>query len=151
MMATEQLFQVFRVPAAAPLAERVTPRFGTSWQFDFETGEFVVDGGGHVVEADGVTAWAQWCVKAMLCERFAYAIYGPNYGAEIERVHRSPNGEVARAEAERAITEALLADPDRRTLSVGAFVFEQGNDGLEVECEIVPAVGDARTVVAVLA
>ncbi len=143
---TQQLFPVFAVPPLPAATERAKPVSGTSWQFDFEAGEFVVDGSGHLVEVDGETAWAQWCIKAALTERLTYAIYGPNFGAEIDRVHHSPNAETARAEAERALTEALLADDAGRTAQLSGFVFVQAGDELRVECDVTPAVGETRRI-----
>lgn len=143
---TQQLFPVFVVPPLPVSTDRAKPVYGTSWEFDFERGEFVLDGAGRFVAVDGEIAWAQWCVKAVLTERLTYAIYGPNFGAEIDRVHQSPNAETARAEAERAITEALLADPAGRTAAVSGFVFTQDRDELRVECDVTPAVGETRRI-----
>lgn len=115
------------------------PQYGKSWLFDFEKGDFVTDGAGRVVEADGHTAWAQWCVKAVLTERFAYLVYSSDYGAELEQALKQPSRAAVEAELERAITEALLVDP--RTERVTDFAFEWEGDAVKVSFTAVPVIG----------
>ena len=116
------------------------PRYGKSWLFDFKTGDFVIDGAGKVIQTDGHTAWAQWCVKTVLTERFAYLAYSQNYGTEIETALKQPSRQAVEAELERTITEALLMDP--RTEMVRDFQFTWEGDQLRVAFTVVPAVGD---------
>lgn len=118
----------------------LAPRYGSSWFFDFGTGDFAIDGAGKVIQTDGHTAWAQWCVKTVLTERFAYLAYSQNYGTEIETALRQPSRQAVEAELERAITEALLVDP--RTEMVRDFRFTWEGDQLQVAFTVVPAVGD---------
>lgn len=115
------------------------PRYGKSWLFDFEKGDFVLDGAGRVVEADGHTAWVQWCVKTVLTERFAHVIYSTDYGTEIEQALKQPSRRAVEAELERVITEALLVDP--RTERVTDFAFEWDGDIVKVSFTVVPVVG----------
>ena len=119
----------------------LAPRYNKSWLFDFKTGDFVIDGAGRVVQADGYTAWAQWCVKTVVTERFAYLAYSQNYGTEIEAALRQPSRQAVQAELERAITEALLVDP--RTEVVRDFAFEWRGDELYVSFTVIPVVGEA--------
>ncbi len=138
------LFPVFPTSSPAAQAAAAAPKFGTSYLFDFEAGDFVVDGSGRVQTADGQEAWRQWCVKACLTERFEHLVYGPGYGAENGRVRGAVNLEAAKTEAERAITEALLADP--RTAPVTDFDFgDSAGDELRVSFTVTPAVGDPTT------
>ncbi len=114
------------------------PKYGKSWLFDFKKGDFVLDGAGRVVEADGHTAWVQWCIKTILTQRFAYVIYSSDYGTELEEAQKQPDRKAVEIELERAITEALLVDP--RTEMVKDFVFEWEGDTVKVSFVAVPVV-----------
>jgi len=92
-----------------------------------------------VVEADGYQAWAQWCVKAVLTERFAHVIYSDDYGAELEQALKQPSRKAIEAELERVITEALLVDP--RTEVVRDFSFEWQGDEMYIAFTAVPVIG----------
>ncbi len=134
------LYPVFEMPELMEQQQtELAPRYGKSWLFDFKTGDFVIDGAGKVIQTDGHTAWAQWCVKTVLTERFAYLAYSQNYGTEIETALRQPSRQAVEAELERAITEALLVDP--RTEMVRDFRFTWEGDQLQVAFAVVPAVG----------
>lgn len=139
-----RLFPVFEVPV--PQAEQAPPlpEYPESYLYDFEKGEFVVDGAGRVVMADGYTAWRQWCVKAVLTERFACLAYSWNYGVETEQALKKPSRAAVEAEMERTITEALLVDP--RTEMVRDFSFDWSGDQLWVSFTAVPVVGDAARI-----
>ena len=135
------LYPAFEMPEIVEQARpKPEPDYPESYLFDFEKGDFVVDGAGRVVVADGYTAWAQWCVKAVLTERFAYLVYGSGYGCELEQARGQPSRQAVEAELERAITEALLMDP--RTEVVRGFRFTWEGDQLRVAFTVVPAVGD---------
>lgn len=120
------------------------PEYGESWLFDFARGDFVVDGTGRVVIADGHTAWVQWCVKTVLTERFAFLAYSWDYGVEIEEALKNPNRAAIEAEVERTITEALLVDP--RTELVRDFSFRWQADELNVSFTVVPVIGEAARI-----
>lgn len=134
------LYPTFDAP---PLVEQqqagVVPEYGKSWFFDFEKGDFVLDGAGRVMQTDGYTAWAHWCVKATLTERFAYLVYSPNYGCELERARKQPSKQAVEAEMERVITESLLADP--RTEVVRDFSFVWKGDEIYTAFTVTPVVG----------
>jgi len=116
------LYPVFEVPELVEQQQtEPAPKYGKSWLFDFKKGDFVLDGAGRVVEADGHTAWVQWCIKTILTQRFAYVIYSSDYGTELEEAQKQPDRKAVEIELERAITEALLVDP--RTEMVKDFVL----------------------------
>jgi hypothetical protein len=142
------IMPTFEMPA---LAEDTTtngdigPKYGKSWFFDFKTGDFVLDGQGRVVELDGHRAWAQWCVKTVLTERFSRIVYGFDYGVELDTARKASTREATEAEVARTVTEALTMDP--RTESVSGFTFSwepdprTGDVGLRVGFTAVPVVG----------
>jgi len=134
------LYPVFDMPDLVEQQQtEPAPKYGKSWLFDFAKGDFVLDGAGRIMIADGYTAWAQWCVKTILTQRFAHVIYSFDYGTELEEALKQPSRKAVEAEMERAITEALLADP--RTEMVKDFVFEWEGNTVKVSFVAVPVVG----------
>jgi len=133
------LYPKFDMPDLVEEVEDTSIAYPKSWLFDFDTGDFVLDGAGNVVEADGLTAWAQWCVKAVLTQRLAFVVYNWDYGVDLENVMKQPTRAVTEAELEKEITEALMTDP--RTAEVKNFTFEWSGDELTVSFIIVNAAG----------
>lgn len=143
------LYPVFEVPELVEQQQtEPAPKYGKSWLFDFEKGDFVVDGAGRIVIAEGYTAWVQWCVKTVLTQRFAHVIYSFDYGTELEEALKQPSRKAVEAELERAITEALLADP--RTEMVRDFTFEWEGDIVKVSFTAVPVIGEPARLEVVL-
>jgi hypothetical protein len=135
------LFPVFDMPELVEQARpKPEPEYPESYLFDFEKGEFVKDGAGRVVIADGHTAWKQWCVKAVLTQRFAHLAYSGDYAVETEKALKNPTRAEVEMEIERTITEALMVDP--RTEMVRDFSFEWSGDQLWIAFTTVPVVGE---------
>lgn len=139
------LYPTFEPPTIVEQEQpQLTPEYPKSYLFDFEKGDFVIDGAGRIVIADGHTAWAQWCVKTVLTERFTCLAYSWNYGAEIEQAIKQPDRALVEMEIERTITEALMADP--RTESVRDFRFKWYADELYVSFTAVPVIGEPASI-----
>jgi len=138
------LYPRFDMPDIVGATENTVVAFPKSWLWDWDICDFVQTGSGDVVEVDGLTAWAQWCVKAILTQRLAFVVYDWNYGADIESCLRQPTRAVTEAELEREITEALLTDP--RTAEVKNFRFEWSGDELTVWFTVVNALGQPAEV-----
>ena len=135
------LYPVFEMPELMEQQQaQPEPEYPESYLFDFEKWDFARDAAGRIAIADGHTAWVQWCIKAVLTERFACLAYSWNYGVEVERAIKQTTRAMIEAEIERTITEALLVDP--RTESVKDFSFEWKGDELYVSFTIVPVIGD---------
>lgn len=128
---------------ASPITEKkatqATIRYGKSFFFDFVAGDFVLDGRGRVIPTDGHTAWAHWCVKAVLTERFNFLVYGKGYGVEMEAARKRPGRKATEAEVERTITEALMVDT--RTKLVKDFSHQWNGDKLKTAFTVVPRIG----------
>lgn len=127
------------MPALQDRQQQVGPKYGRSWAWDWQRGDFVLDGAGGVVRTDGYTAWAHWCVKAIGTQRYAHLIYGPSYGAEIDEARRGGTRAAVEAELTRAITEALLADP--RTHAAREFTYHWLGDTVSVSFTVEPVIG----------
>ncbi|NSW90205.1 MAG: DUF2634 domain-containing protein [Firmicutes bacterium] len=139
-MADKNLFPVFEMPLVMPEEQKTsTIKYGRSWKFDFELGDFVMDGGNKVKEADGHTAWAQWCMKTLLTERGSCLAYSDAIGIESDEVRKQPSRKAAESVLERTVTEALLADP--RTDSVRDFKFTWTGDNVYASFTVYPKIG----------
>ena len=71
---------------------------------------------------DNEEAIMQMVMKILYTERYAYVIYSPQYGVELDRLIGKDYDFIV-SDLERTITEALLADD--RILSITDFVTEQ--------------------------
>lgn len=134
-----QLFPTFEPPSVAEDVQTNGPQYLDSLLFDFESGDFVLDGTGRLMIADGHTSWVQWCQKAVITERFAYLIYGTNFGSEIRRTVREHDRKAAESWIEREITEAITIDS--RSEMVRDFKFSWSGDNLTVSFTAVPVIG----------
>ena len=63
------LFPVFDMPEIIS-ASVEKQKYNPSVYFDFERGDFIREGAHRIVEADGKTAYIQWCRKMVETERF---------------------------------------------------------------------------------
>lgn len=139
------LYPTFEPPTIVEQEQpQLAPEYPKSYLFDFEKGDFVLDGAGRIVIADGYTAWVQWCVKTVLTERFAYLAYSWNYGVEIDEALKQPTHAAVETEVERTITEALIIDP--RTEMVKDFSFRWYADELYVTFTVVPVIGNVARI-----
>jgi len=134
------LYPIFEMPELVEQQTQPKPEYPESYLFDFEKWDFARDAAGRIAIADGHTAWVQWCIKAVLTERFACLAYSRNYGAEVEQALKQPDRALVEMEIKRTITEALLVDP--RTELVKDFSFKWHADELYVSFTIMPVIGD---------
>jgi len=135
---------VFEIPTVSEEKQSSKVTYGKSWQFNFETGTFVTDGGNRMIEADETTALMQWCIGACMTPRGDYLAYSNQYGIDIEEVRNQPTRKAMELALERTITEALLIDP--RIDSVRGFSFKWYSDGVYASFTIYPKVGEAQTI-----
>lgn len=97
-----------------------------TYAIDWERG--VISG-----KVNGLAAVRQAVVKILRTERFEHLIYGPDYGMEWKLV-LGKDRLLARAEAKRLLTEALLQDERITELSDFRTVFE--GDAMTAECTV---------------
>ncbi len=127
-MAEKTLFPVFEVPQVQTPAAAAERKYRRSVSFDFETGDFVRDGSGNMVEADGREAYMQWCLKVCDTERFTCLSYSTDIGPEMIDALAQPSREAVESAIERTITEALMVNP--KTEYVRGFTFRWEADTL---------------------
>jgi len=116
----ESLFPVFDMPDILE-EEEDEEKYQPSVYFDFELGDFVLDGAHRMVKADGREAYIQWCLKMVETERDSYLAYSQEIGTEFEEI-RNDDQESFKAEVEQTITDALMVHP--ATEYVRDFEFE---------------------------
>lgn len=122
-----------------------TVRFGRSWRFDYDKGDFVVTPTGQIATCTDTDAWVEWCKKALRTERYTYLIYSRNYGQEFdELIPRNLTRKANELEIIRITTETLKTDP--RTGSVGGFSFAWENGRCTFQCEITNVRGQKWTI-----
>lgn len=130
------LFPTFDVPTINQQNQANETSTVKSAMFDFNIGDFATDIGGKMIKTDEKTAWIQWCLKTAMTERYAYLGYSKNIGTEMIPAMQEPTKKAQESAIERTLTEALMADPYKRTLYVKNFVFEWKNDRVDVAFEI---------------
>lgn len=141
------LFPTREAAAAPEISGAVSGpvKFGKSWRFDFDKGEFVLTPTGRVAESRGADAWLEWCRKALLTARYRFPVYSRNYGQELEDLisrHLTRAGN--ESEIKRIATDCLMVDP--RTAGVENFVFHWEGDRCLFSCEVRNVRGDTGTV-----
>lgn len=131
-----ELYPTFEMPQdiLSGVTETNKPQYQPSYFFDFQLGDFAVDGAGTILPCDGVEAWKQWCIKTICTTRFACLAYSGEIGIEKQRLTELSAYEAVCLELEREITEALLADPAGRTYAVQDFQFTRQEDSIIVTC-----------------
>lgn len=140
------LFPTFDIPEDVADLEELNQEeisYGIAPLFDFGARRFVVVGG-KVAMAEGFQAWAQWCVKACLTERYAFLVYTDDYGIELEAVSDMGTREEAEVAIEDTIIDALEADP--RTASVEEFTYTWEGDAVLVSFAVTSAQGSSYPV-----
>jgi len=144
----QSLFPVFNVPAALAEDTPTIQRYNPAPLWDYERGDFVLDGAKKLLYGSGHDAWVLWCLKSVLTQRWAHLGYGSNAGIEAEQAFRETNQRAAESVFERTITEALLADPMGRTTQVRNFQFrwEGGGESLFLECEVIGTEGNSAVI-----
>ena len=140
------LYPTFEVPSIVDESENTGIIYRPSVFFDFETGDFRMDGNGRLQVATEFEAWEQWCMKTVRTQRFAWLAYTDNMGVEMIEAFAEPTRATQQAAMERTIKEALLADPYKRTLDVRDFQWKWITDAVEATFKIVGQEGQIVTV-----
>ena len=92
--------------------------------FDSRLGEFMMNGSGQIIDADGVTAWQHWCENVIATDRYNHDSYTDDIGIDYEEIFQSNDQEEIETLLETEISEALECDPYGRTQYVQNVEFE---------------------------
>lgn len=129
----DQLFPTFDFPEIE-VSDVESEKYTPSVYFDFEKGDFLLDGQNRMVEADGKEAFIQWCIKTIYTERCSFLAYDDDIGVEFEQLSDAPSREEKESIIIESITDALSVHPAFE--SVGDFSFEYEGDECNIMCVI---------------
>ena len=102
--------------------------------FDFATGDFILDGHGRMTFDDGQSAFEKWCVKTCMVERGSRLAYSDKVGIEFEQIASKRSPEAVKSALIRTLTEAILTHPAAEY--VKNFSFSSDGDELRVTFDI---------------
>lgn len=115
--------------------------------FDSRLGEFLLNGNGQIITANGVEAWEQWCDIIMSTDRYNHEAYTDDIGIDYEAVIQADTIEEKELILETEISEALSVDPYGRTVFVQSIEFEWINStDVIVRIDIVGADNEIITI-----
>lgn len=124
----------FPLPSIARNTKTSYPR---TLAFDFDKGEFILNGKGDLKLSTPEESCIAWCHKALNIERYSKLSYSKNMGIETNTLELYDNNEAKESWLKRTIEETVLADPLKRILSVDDFVFTYTEpDSVIVTCKI---------------
>lgn len=104
--------------------------FKGSYLFDSLKGEFVKNPDGTIAKANDLSAYIQWCYKAIATPRYKLA-YSDLYGQEFKNIMcKDMSKSAIELEIKRMTQETLMVHP--RTRDVNNFVFEWSESKEEV-------------------
>lgn len=92
--------------------------------FDYEAGDFPRDGMNKLMDSTGIQSWKDWCINCLQTDRYKHLAYSTDFGIEIDKALRANSREEAESILLREITEALMADPYKRTDYVSDVTFD---------------------------
>ena len=119
------LYPTFDLPKmTAPKGSRTT-EYKEAPYFDFDIGDFVLDGAHRPTRANGKEAFCQWCLKVCATERRTKLAYSDAIGVEIQKAAKECKDIAALQSAiERTITEAILVNPAAELVKDFSFKYE---------------------------
>lgn len=92
--------------------------------FDYRLGDFLRDGMHKMLDSDGIESWKSWCINCLQTERYKHLAYSSDFGIEIDKAMKASGREEAESILARQITEAILADPYKRTKYIQEITFD---------------------------
>lgn len=105
--------------------------------FDSLRGDFLRDGMHKMLDSDGIESWKSWCINCLQTERYKHLAYSTDFGIEIDKALRASSRQESESILARQITEAILADPYKRTKYIQEITFEwTAPDSVRVEITI---------------
>lgn len=116
----DQLYPVFEIPDIDQDGTEQQNVMKAAPLFDYEIGDFVLDGQNRVVFVDGRDGFMLWVLKTLNTQLGACDSY-LGYGIDVEDAMQQPDRVAVQATLERTITEALMENP--ATESVDDFTF----------------------------
>jgi len=107
--------------------------------FDEQIGDFLCDGNGVLLSADGLESTRQWIAHNVVTQRYSCLAYHSDFGIDLRAAFHAETRDMAELILSREITQALLADPYGRIVSVEDISFDwqiHGADAVEVQINV---------------
>ena len=92
--------------------------------FDSQLGDFLRDGMHKLLDSDGIESWKSWCINCLQTERYKHLAYSSDFGIEIDKAMKASSREEAESILTRQITEAIMADPYKRTKYIEEITYD---------------------------
>ena len=90
-----------------------------------------------MLDSNGIDSWKSWCVNCIRTERYQHLANPSYFGIETELAMRASSREEAESILTRQITEALMADPYKRTAYVEEIEYDwTAPDAVEVSVTV---------------
>ena len=131
----DTLYPVFDIPDLEEDEDEQTEELKAGPLFDYDLGDFVLDGQNRVVFVDGRDNYMLWVQKALSTQLGAYEAY-PGFGIDFDGAQDQPTREAVQSEMERTITEALMENP--ATDRVREFIFDWDGSELYITFVVEP-------------
>jgi len=119
----QRLYPVFDIPDIDESEVEQQPVMKAVPLFDYEAGDFVLDGQNRVVYVDGRDGYILWVLKTLNTQLGACDSY-LGYGVDFEDAMQQPDRETVQATLERYITEALMINPATESVDDFNFTWE---------------------------
>lgn len=121
----DNLFPVgYETEVVTPAETRTGPiGYRNGIAFDPLAGDFMRDGKSKVLDCDGVESWRCWCINCIMTERYKHLAYNSDFGIELDAAMKATSRDEAESILTRQITEALLADPYKRTAYISDIKY----------------------------
>ena len=101
---SKSLFPVIETPEIQAV-QQYDRTYRESYQWDYQTGDFMRDGAKRIPKCDGAEAYKTWCMKAVMTERKTCLAYPDTVGAEINAAFQKPSRKAQESAIERTIRE----------------------------------------------
>lgn len=129
------LYPTINLPTlVSPRSQATEKKYRLAPKFDFERGEFLFDGAGRIIIADGKETFEQWCLKTCMTARGSRLAYSDKIGTEFFSATKEPDPAAVRSAIIRTITETILVNPAAEY--VKDFEFDGSGDELHVSFSV---------------
>lgn len=129
-----QLYPTINLPTLGIPTRKQEKKYYPAPYFDFNRGDFLFDGAGRPIIADGRETFAQWIIKTCNTERGTRLAYSDKIGGEFLAAMKMPTIEAVKSAIIRTVTETCMVHPC--TEWVKNFEFEVEGDELHVKFEV---------------
>lgn len=116
------------------VTEKEAIGYKNSSYFNYNVGDFAVDGNHCILDCDGIEGWKSWCINCMSTQRYKHMGYSTDFGIEYDKAFRAKSRGESESILTRQITEAIMADDYCRCAYVDNIEYNwTGPDSVEIK------------------